>query len=306
MTLLTSCMKASLFARLSVMSNDLLTSDVSNNGLSLLSENRCFGGTQKRFSHQSDSLNGEAVFSVFLPPESTPVVGVVLWLSGLTCNDQNFVTKAGAQRTAAELGLIIVCPDTSPRGDEVANDDAYDLGQGAGFYVDSTQAPWKTHYQMFTYINVELMGIIKSVFSKGKKIAISGHSMGGHGALISALKATEHYVSVSAFSPIVNPSKCPWGQKALSTYLGNNSAAWQAYDACELLNAMTEDFTLPILIDQGKDDEFLDSQCLTTPIEAVSNLSNVDVRYQDGYDHSYYFVTSFIEEHLQFHAKYLA
>ncbi|MFC3122906.1 S-formylglutathione hydrolase [Agaribacter flavus] len=277
-----------------------------SDGLTLLSENKCFGGTQQRYSHYSKYLNSEAIFSVFMPPVSTPTVGVVLWLSGLTCNDQNFVTKAGAQRVAAELGLIIVCPDTSPRGEGVANDEAYDLGQGAGFYVDATERPWSDHFKMFSYINIELIDIIKERFSDGKKVAISGHSMGGHGALISALKATEHYISVSAFAPIVNPVACPWGQKALAAYLGENEEAWREYDACELLNMRSAAFTLPILIDQGASDEFLDTQCLTKPIESASNLGLIDIRYQNGYDHSYFFVSSFIEDHLRFHAEHLS
>jgi S-formylglutathione hydrolase len=229
---------------------------------------------------------------------------VLYWLSGLTCTDENFVQKAGAQRIAAELGMAIVCPDTSPRGGNVANDDGYDLGQGAGFYVNATQAPWSEHYQMYDYVVGELPDLVEANFPVTEQRAISGHSMGGHGALTIALKNPERYSSVSAFSPIVNPIECPWGKKALTAYLGENVGEWQAYDTCELIQKSTQH--LPMLIEQGLADNFLVEQLKPENLVSAAKKAGYSVilNQHEGYDHSYFFIASFIEEHLRFHAKY--
>jgi S-formylglutathione hydrolase len=231
---------------------------------------------------------------------------VLYWLSGLTCTEQNFINKAGAQAFAAEHGLILVAPDTSPRGDDVANDaQSYDLGQGAGFYVNATQAPWSAHFRMYDYIVQELPALLESHFPTNAARAISGHSMGGHGALICALKNPGHYRSVSAFSPIVAPSQVPWGEKALGAYLGPDKSAWQAWDACALVRGASE--RLPLLIDQGEADEFLPVQLkphlLREACDAVGHP--LQLRMRPGYDHSYYFIASFIGEHIAHHAKAL-
>lgn len=248
-------------------------------------------------------------FSVFLPPQAVAgqQVPVAYWLSGLTCTDQNFATKAGAQRVAAESGIAIVMPDTSPRGDAVPDDadKAYDFGLGAGFYVDATQAPWSAHYKMYSYIVQELPALVEAQLPVSTKRAIFGHSMGGHGALTIALNNPGRYTSVSAFSPIVNPVQCPWGQKALSKYLGDDQAGWKRYDTVELIRAGASQ--LPMLVDQGLADNFLKSQLKTELLEAALQETGyqADVRYHAGYDHSYYFIATFIEDHLRFHAKYL-
>lgn len=275
----------------------------------LLNQNRSFGGWLKQYSHHSSAVNCNMRFSIFLPPQVSEgkKVPVVYWLSGLTCTDENFMQKSGAQRVAAELGIAIVAPDTSPRGDEVSDDpdNAYDLGKGAGFYVNATEAPWKPHYQMYDYIVTELPQLIETVFPVTALRSISGHSMGGHGALMIALRNNQRYQSVSAFSPISHPSKCPWGQKAFSAYLGKSIAQWKQYDACELLK---EGKTLvPALVDQGKADDFLQEQLKPELlIEAVKdNKATLDLRMHEGYDHSYFFIASFIEDHLRFHAKHL-
>ncbi|ABG40348.1 Carboxylesterase [Paraglaciecola sp. T6c] len=277
-----------------------------------VSANRCFGGWQKRFSHQSAVLNCEMHFSVYLPPaaELSKPLPVVYWLSGFTCTDENFVTKAGAQRVASELGIMLVIPDTSPRGDAVpdADDKAYDLGLGAGFYVNATQAPWAEHYRMYDYIVDELPVLIQQHFKVQPKAAIAGHSMGGHGALMIALSNVKRFSSVSAFSPIVNPMECPWGQKAFSHYLGDDKSEWQQYDSCELMRQQGQFLQLPMLIDQGLADDFYQSQKLAKPLETIAQEINypAEFRYHNGYDHSYFFISSFIEDHLRFHAKHLA
>jgi len=274
-----------------------------------LASNKIFGGQQQQFKHASTTLNCDMVFSIFLPPQAeSSKVPVLYWLSGLTCTDQNFVTKAGAQRYASEHGIAIVCPDTSPRGDGVADDPdgAWDFGLGAGFYVNATQAPWSEHYQMYDYVTKELPQLINGNFSvDASKAAISGHSMGGHGALTIALNNTEQFRSVSAFSPIVSPLNCPWGEKALSNYLGNDKSTWAAHDACELVK--TADNPIPMLVDQGRADGFLEEQLKTDLLIQAGEASNypMTVRYQDDYDHSYYFVSSFIGEHIAFHANNL-
>lgn len=248
-------------------------------------------------------------FSVFLPPQAVAgdKVPVAYWLSGLTCTDQNFATKSGAQRVAAELGIAIVMPDTSPRGEAVPDDadKAYDFGLGAGFYVDATQAPWNAYYNMYSYIVEELPALVEAQLPVSSKRAIFGHSMGGHGALTIALNNPGQYTSVSAFSPIVNPIQCPWGQKALGQYLGEGRASWKRYDTVELIRAGARQ--LPMLVDQGLADNFLKSQLKTELLEAALQETGyqAEVRYQAGYDHSYYFIATFIEDHLRFHAKYL-
>lgn len=269
---------------------------------------KSFGGWQKQYKHHSKSLNCEMQFSIFLPPQTNigEKVPVLYWLSGLTCTDENFIQKSGVQKWAAELGIAIVAPDTSPRGEGVANDDAYDLGQGAGFYLNATQAPWNKHYLMYDYIVDELPELIENTFPVSDKRAISGHSMGGHGALTIALKNPQRYCSVSAFSPISNPINCPWGVKAFTTYLGNDKEVWQQYDASHLM-AHAQGPLVPALVDQGLADQFLDEQLKPEALEAAAkkNTYPLTLQRQEGYDHSYFFIASFIEAHLRFHFKYL-
>jgi len=275
-----------------------------------LAVNKIFGGQQGQYQHQSTSLQCTMQFSVFMPPdaESERKVPVLYWLSGLTCTDQNFVTKAGAQQVAAELGMAIVCPDTSPRGDGVPDDSegAWDFGLGAGFYVNATQEPWSRNYQMLDYVVKELPALINENFAvDSERRGISGHSMGGHGALSIALKNPHQFKSASAFSPIVSPLNCPWGEKALSNYIGDDKTDWVQYDTCDLVSkAQTQ---LPILVDQGTADDFLQEQLKTELlIEAAEHASYpMEIRYQEGYDHSYFFIASFIQDHLRFHAKHL-
>lgn len=271
-----------------------------------ISQNRSFGGWHKQYTHTSKVLGCDMRFAIYLPPQAaTQAVPVVYWLSGLTCTDENFMQKAGAHRMAAELGIAIVAPDTSPRGEGVANDDAYDLGQGAGFYLNATQQPWAKHYQMEDYILKELPELIEAAFPVTDKRAISGHSMGGHGALTLALKNPERFTSVSAFSPIVNPINVPWGEKAFSAYLGDNREAWKAYDSCELIRQAK--VHLPMLVDQGEGDNFLAEQLKPEVLVAAAKEVDypLELRMQEGYDHSYYFIASFIDEHLKFHQRYL-
>jgi S-formylglutathione hydrolase len=268
-----------------------------------------FGGWLERWQHESASCHCTMTFSVYLPPQAaTQDCPVVVWLSGLTCTDDNVRTKAGAQRYAAELGLILVMPDTSPRGDDVPDaPERYDLGQGAGFYVNATQAPWATHYQMYDYITRELPALVEANFPAipGKR-AISGHSMGGHGALICALKNPGMYASVSAFAPICNPAISPWGQGCFSGYLGDDKTAWEIWDAtCLILAGAT---LPPALIDHGTADEFLSEQLHPQKLQAACAARGIPLalRMQDGYDHSYHFIATFIGEHLAFHARELA
>ncbi|WP_411688471.1 S-formylglutathione hydrolase [Escherichia coli] len=276
--------------------------------MEMLEEHRCFEGWQQRWRHDSSTLNCPMTFSIFLPPprDHTPPP-VLYWLSGLTCNDENFTTKAGAQRVAAELGIVLVMPDTSPRGEQVANDDGYDLGQGAGFYLNATQPPWATHYQMYDYLRDELPALIQSQFNVSDRCAISGHSMGGHGALIMALKNPGKYTSVSAFAPIVNPCSVSWGIKAFSTYLGEDKNAWLEWDSCALMYASNAQDAIPTLIDQGDNDQFLADQLQPAVLAEAARQKAwpMTLRIQPGYDHSYYFIASFIEDHLRFHAQYL-
>lgn len=267
-----------------------------------------FGGWLKRLTHASSTCHCDMTFSIYLPPqaETTPCP-VVYYLSGLTCTDDNARTKAGAQRYAAELGLILVFPDTSPRGAEVPDEpDRYDLGQGAGFYVNATQAPWDSHYHMYDYVTQELPALIEANFpvSDGKR-SITGHSMGGHGALICALKNPGMFASVSAFAPISHPVVCGWGEGCFGAYLGADNTTWSAYDATELVKAGAE--VPPLLTDQGSGDEFLAEQLFPQDFKSACDARGIDVtsRSQDGYDHSYHFISTFIGEHLAFHAKHL-
>ena len=266
----------------------------------------CFGGWQDVYRHRSDVLDCEMNFAVYLPPQAeTRKLPVLYWLSGLTCTEQNFITKAGAQRYAAEHGVILVAPDTSPRGEEVADADGYDLGKGAGFYINATQGPWAKHYRMYDYVVSELPALIEANFPVTDARAVSGHSMGGHGALIAALKNPGRYRSVSAFSPIVAPSQVPWGEKAFTAYLGEDHKAWQTWDTVALIAEAPE--RLPLLIDQGDADEFLAGQLKPELLQAVCEAAGhpLTLRVQPGYDHSYYFIESFIGEHIAHHAAAL-
>ncbi|QTN46285.1 S-formylglutathione hydrolase [Ectopseudomonas mendocina] len=277
--------------------------------LEIVSSNKSFGGWHKRYKHRSSSLNCDMVFAVYLPPqaEQGAKLPVLYWLSGLTCTDENFMQKAGAQRMAAELGLIIVAPDTSPRGQGVADDahGAYDFGFGAGFYVNATQEPFARHYRMYDYVVQELPALIESNFPVSGKRGIAGHSMGGHGALICALKNPGRYQSVSAFSPISNPMNCPWGEKAFSLYLGDERSRWREWDASVLIAEADE--KLPILVDQGDRDDFLEGQLKPQALQAAAKAAGhpLTLRMQPGYDHSYYFIASFIDDHLRHHADAL-
>ena len=274
-----------------------------------LSTTRCFDGELKRIRHRADTLDCDMTFSIYLPPqvaqgEERPVL---YWLSGLTCTDLNFIEKAGAQRLAAELGLILVAPDTSPRGPDVPDDPegAWDFGLGAGFYVNATQAPWSKNYHMYNYVVHELPALVEANFPATNQRSISGHSMGGHGALVCALRNPGRYQSVSAFSPIVNPMHCPWGEKAFSHYLGEDRSQWQQWDTCELIATASE--RLPLLIDQGDKDGFLTEQLKPELLRAAAAAAGhpLTLRMQPGYDHSYYFIASFIDDHLRHHAKAL-
>ncbi|MGE8286333.1 MAG: S-formylglutathione hydrolase [Stenotrophomonas sp.] len=266
----------------------------------------CFGGWQDVYRHASDVLGCEMTVGVYLPPQAEHgPCPVLYWLSGLTCTEQNFITKAGAQRYAAEHGVIIVAPDTSPRGEAVADAEGYDLGKGAGFYVNATREPWSRHYRMYDYIVDELPAWVEANLPANGARAISGHSMGGHGALTVALKNPGRYRSVSAFSPIVAPSQVPWGQKAFTAYLGEDAMAWQQYDATALVADAAE--RLPLLVDQGGADEFLQTQLRPQLLQAACAAVGhpLTLRLQPGYDHSYYFIASFIGEHIAHHARAL-
>lgn len=271
--------------------------------MELIAEHRLFAGRQLRYRHDSECCQCPMVFSVYLPPDvHERPVPVLYWLSGLTCSDENFSTKAGAQRVAAELGMALVMPDTSPRGNGVPDDPegGWDFGLGAGFYLNATQAPWQQHYQMYDYVVKELPELIEAPLSlDGERRCISGHSMGGHGALTIGLKNRDRYRSISAFSPIVAPSQVPWGKKAFTNYLGEDESLWKRYDACELLSTMTSPPL--ILVDQGEADEFLKQQLQTWRLEEAVQTSQLHIRYRPGYNHSYWFICSFIEDHLRFH-----
>lgn len=274
--------------------------------LELVSQTRSFGGWLRRYRHRSEALDCDMVFGIYLPPQAeTQSVPLVWWLSGLTCTDENFMQKAGAHRVAAELGMAIVCPDTSPRGTDLPGEhDSYDFGSGAGFYVDATEPPWSGHYRMYHYVTDELPDLVHNEFPLNGQEAISGHSMGGHGALICALHNPERYQSVSAFAPICHPVNCPWGEKAFSGYLGDDREAWKRWDTCELIRALGTEHSL--LVDQGDADNFLEAgQLQPEALEAACSESGValEMRYQPGYDHSYFFIATFIEDHLRFHYR---
>ena len=274
-----------------------------------VTQNLCFGGVQSAYAHASQETGCVMRFGVFLPPQAASGrVPVLYWLSGLTCTEENFIAKAGAQRVASELGLAIVVPDTSPRGLRIpGEDDGYDFGLGAGFYVDATEAPWSRGYRMYSYLTQELPADVAATFPVDpNRVGIFGHSMGGHGALTIALRNPRHYKSVSAFAPIASPMHCPWGQKALSGYLGADRARWREYDA----TALIEDRGWtgpPIMVDQGTKDQFLESQLKPELLQDACQRSGVsfDLRLREGYDHSYFFIASFIEDHLRFHARNL-
>ncbi|WP_422595498.1 S-formylglutathione hydrolase [Pseudomonas sp.] len=274
-----------------------------------LSCQKSFGGWHKRYRHSSALLGCDMRFSIYLPPQAERGVPlpVLYWLSGLTCTDETFMQKAGAQRMAAELGLVIVAPDTSPRGPEVPDDaeGAWDFGLGAGFYLNASQQPWARHYQMHDYVVQELPALVEAHFPVSQRRGISGHSMGGHGALVCALRNPGRYQSVSAFAPITNPLNCPWGEKAFSGYLGENRNSWREWDACALLAGAQE--RLPMLIDQGDCDEFLLAQLQPEALQAQARLHGhpLWLRMQPGYDHSYYFIASFMDDHLRHHAAAL-
>lgn len=271
-----------------------------------LSENRCFGGTQGVYKHASKATNCDMTFAVFLPEEAAHGPVPVLWfLSGLTCTHENAMVKAGAQGWAAEQGIALVFPDTSPRGEGVANDEAFDLGQGAGFYVNATEAPWAAHFQMETYIAEELPALLAEHFPLDMdRQAITGHSMGGHGALTLAMKLKGRFRSVSAFAPICNPTESAWGQKQFSAYLGSEKSKWGVHDASLLMAA--DGFDGPVLIDTGTDDQFghlLGTAAMAGAIAQAKQEGTV--RLQKGYDHSYFFISTFMEDHVAFHAEAL-
>ena len=278
-------------------------------GLKKISNVKSFGGSVQTYSHQSVVCNCDMTFSIYLPPQAeNEKVPVIYWLSGLTCTNENFMTKAGFQKYAAELGIAIVTPDTSPRGANIpGEDDSWDFGTGAGFYLNATQKPWSDYYNMYEYIVKELPDLINANFPvDSQKVSISGHSMGGHGALTIAFKNLDKYKSVSAFSPICAPMQCAWGIKAFTNYLGENKEEWKNYDATELIKS--GNINIPILIDQGDADNFLkDGQLRPDLLSEAAKEKNLEInlRMQKDYDHNYYFIASFIEDHLKFHAKYL-
>lgn len=275
--------------------------------MQIIERHGSFGGRQEVWKHASETLGCEMKLGVYLPPaalrgERCPVL---YWLSGLSCTEQNFITKAGAQQHAATHGLILVAPDTSPRGPGVADDPSYDLGQGAGFYLNATQAPWAAHFRMEDYVVRELPALIERHFPAASTRGVFGHSMGGHGALTLALRNPGFYASVSALSPIVAPSQVPWGQKAFTAYLGEDRAAWAAHDAVELVARAEE--KLPLLVDQGEDDEFLATQLKPELLEAACAAAKhpLTLRRHAGYDHGYYYIASFVADHVAHHARAL-
>ncbi len=274
-----------------------------------VSEERCCNGTQGVYEHESSACGCTMRFAVYVPDAAaSEPLPVLTWLSGLTCNEQNFITKAGAQRLASELGVVIVAPDTSPRGDDVPDDPdgAYDFGLGAGFYVDALVEPWQSHYKMYSYVTSDLQAVIAENFDVDiQRQGIFGHSMGGHGALTIYLKNQDLYRSVSAFAPIVAPSKVPWGQKALRGYLGEESAIWAEHDSCELVRRMPG--SASILIDQGGADNFLSDQLRPELFEAACRDAGqpLELTIREGYTHSYFFISSFIDDHIRHHAAAL-
>ncbi len=273
--------------------------------VNLISEYKSFDGKLGFYSHPSSTCNGEMRFAVYQPPQaSVESVPVLYFLSGLACTEENFMVKSGAQRFAAKYGLMLVAPDTSPRNTGISGeDDEWDFGTGAGFYVDATEEPWRSHYRMYSYVVDELPNVIAANFpARVDRQSIFGHSMGGHGALVCAMRNPHQYKSVSAFAPITAPMRCPWGEKAFSRYLGEDKENWRAYDASELVKEVG--YHSPILVDQGTGDKFLVEQLLPEVFEqACAEVSQpLVLRYQQGYDHSYYFIATFIEDHIRHHA----
>ncbi|EDZ44458.1 MAG: S-formylglutathione hydrolase [Rhodobacteraceae bacterium] len=271
-----------------------------------VSENACFGGTQGVYTHESNVCGGDMTFGLFMPAEAENGPVPLLWfLSGLTCTHENAMVKAGAQNWAAEQGIALVFPDTSPRGETVANDEAYDLGQGAGFYVDATQSPWSPHFKMWSYLADELPTLIEDQFEVDmERQAITGHSMGGHGALTMAMNLEGRFRSVSAFAPICNPTASDWGRKQLSAYLGSDESTWAKHDATLMMEE--KGFDGPVLIDTGTNDQFLDLLKPEALAEAATKRrQQMNFRMQPGYDHSYFFISTFMEDHISFHAEAL-
>jgi S-formylglutathione hydrolase len=277
--------------------------------VNLLSEHRCFGGAQRFYSHDSRECRTEMRFSVFAPPQASDrPVPVLYYLAGLTCTEETFMMKAGAQRVAAELGIMLVAPDTSPRKARTPGDDAnWDFGIAAGFYVDATQQPWSQHYRMYSYVTRELPELVQALgAARVDRQSIFGHSMGGHGALVCALRNPLQYRSVSAFAPIAAPTQCPWGVKAFTGYLGEDRSKWVDYDASELVAAQR--YAQPILIDQGTADKFLAEQLKPELFAAACRKSGttLHLRLQEGYDHGYYFISTCMTDHLRHHAEFLS
>lgn len=272
--------------------------------LTELKENKTFNGSTKVFEHDSISTKTKMKFSAFLPTEYSDIDSCIIWLSGLTCNEDNFITKAGAQKYLAGTNTMIVCPDTSPRGLDLPGEhDSYDFGSGAGFYLNATTDEYCDHYNMYDYITDELISILKKNF-KVDNFSIMGHSMGGHGALVLGLRNPELFKTVSAFSPIVNPTQAPWGKKAFTGYLGEDETTWREYDASELIKSGTTRADT-IFIDQGTADEFLEKELITGNIESAGKEHGqpINIKYREGYDHSYFYISTFIEEHIAFHLK---
>ena len=276
--------------------------------MQLIQKNKCFEGEQRTYQLESEYLKGNSKFSIFLPPQALAGQScpALYYLAGLTCTEETFVIKAHAQRLAAQLGLILISPDTSPRGDDVEQGDSWDIGQGAGFYINATQAPWQQHFQMESYLIDELYPLVVKEFPiQADAIGIFGHSMGGHGALTLAWKYPDKFKSVSAFAPICAPIDCPWGQKAFSHYLGDDQAQWKAHDATELV--LAKDALFPdVLIDQGLEDQFysqLNPAKMNQVCESVGQ--KLSLREHAGYDHGYFFIQTFMDDHLQFHALQL-
>lgn len=276
------------------------------NELRIISEHACFGGVQGFYAHDSEACGTEMRFSVFQPPKKRERAPVLFYLAGLTCTEETFAIKAGAQRLAAELGIMLVAPDTSPREVRFPGDDAdWDFGQGAGFYVDATRAPWSANYRMYSYVTDELPALVRANFHASERQSLFGHSMGGHGALVCVLRNPDRYLSVSAFAPIVTPSQVPWGTKAFEGYLGIDREAWRSYDAAELVRENRYDGK--ILIDQGTADKFLGPQLQPEAFAEACAASGtrLELRMHEGYDHGYYFISTFMADHLRHHAAYL-
>ncbi len=272
--------------------------------MQLTKTHKSFGGKTQFWKHSSRFTKTEMAFATFIP--SRKPTSCLIWLSGLTCNEENFITKSGIQKYLAETSTMIICPDTSPRGLNLANEhESYDFGSGAGFYVNAEVDDYRDHYQMYDYVSIEIYELIQNEFNIKDGISIMGHSMGGHGALVMGLREPHKFKSVSAFSPIVNPILCPWGQKAFSGYLGSNQDLWKAYDACELVASGLQTKS-PILVDQGTEDAFLNDQLHTDSFVQICTKFGqpLTLRYQEGYDHSYYFIASFIEDHVRFHGQF--